>query len=118
MLPASKTKGNDTEDLARKYLENAGLKFQHSNYSCKLGEIDLVMLDKDGTLIFIEVRYRNNSRFGGAALSVTPAKQRKLSRTAQYYLQRLHYTPPCRIDVLAFEGRDQVNWIKNAIAGF
>ena len=76
------------------------------------------MSEADGTLVFVEVRYRNNARFGGAALSVTPAKQRKLSRTAEFYLLRLPHMPPCRIDVIAFEGSDRIEWVKNAIAGF
>ncbi len=118
MLPVSKKRGDNTENLARKYLEDAGLIFLQNNFSCKLGEIDLIMTDTDNTLVFVEVRFRNNSSFGGAALSVTPAKQRKLSRTAEYYLQRLSYTPSCRIDVIAVEGTGRINWIKNAIAGF
>ena len=84
------------------------------NYHGKYGEIDLIMRDKK-TLVFIEVRYRNSSAFGGAEASVTPQKQQKIIRTAQQYLQQ-HYRsePECRMDVVAIDKNNKINWLKNA----
>lgn len=85
------------------------------NYWCKLGEIDLIMRHHN-TLVFVEVRYRNNASFGGAAASVTPAKQQKLRRAALCYLQAHQLNESqqsCRFDLIACEG-EQLHWIENA----
>lgn len=103
--------------MACQYLTQSGLKLIEKNYSCALGEVDLIMQDTGNTLVFIEVRYRKNTLYGGAAASVTKSKQQKLIRTAQHYLQKQRYLPACRFDVIAVEN-NQINWIKNAIDGF
>ena len=79
---------------------NHGLRLVERNFRCKGGEIDLIMQD-GSTLVFVEVRKRADQRHGGAAASVTPAKQARLILAAQLYLQRylqLHpVTPACRV---------------------
>jgi len=67
-----------------------------------------------GPLVFIEVRLRRRNDFGGAAASVTPAKQRKLLAAARQYLATLKTLPPCRFDVVALSGDDAPDWIRNA----
>jgi putative endonuclease len=91
------------ENLAREYLQHSGMKFLLKNYRCKVGEIDLVFRDKD-TLVFVEVKLRQNSYFGPAALAVTPAKQKQVIKTAQFYLleKKLHDLP-IRFDVVGVE---------------
>jgi putative endonuclease len=79
----------------------------------RAGEVDLVMRERDGTLVFVEVRARSSAGFGGAAASVTATKQRRLLFAAQHYLQRLANLPPCRFDVVAVEG-GQIEWIRAA----
>lgn len=84
------------------------------NYWCKLGEIDLIMRDGP-TLVFVEVRYRSHGYFGGAAASVTPAKQRKLRRAALCYLQAQGLNEAqqsCRFDLIAYEGL-ALQWLEN-----
>ena len=93
------------EQRALESLEHAGLKLVERNYRTRFGELDLVMRDGN-TLVFVEVRYRRDSRFGGGAASVGPAKREKLTRAAQGFLQahpRLA-AMPCRFDVVAFDG--------------
>jgi putative endonuclease len=106
-------KGQAGEDAALNYLEREGLALVTRNFRCKGGEIDLVM-QENGTLVFIEVRKRADARHGGAAASVTAAKQRRLITAAHIYLQRYKMPPACRFDVVAIDG-DALNWIKNAI---
>jgi putative endonuclease len=77
------------------------------------GEIDLIMRDRDGTLVFVEVRQRSQRAQGGAAASVGSSKQRRLVRAAQHYLMRLPALPPCRFDVLAIDG-DTIEWLQAA----
>lgn len=106
--------GEQAETDAETYLEQHGLVPEAKNYHCRFGEIDLIMID-DNTLVFVEVRLRNNARFGGAAATVDQRKQAKLVRSAEHYLQRRKGAlPVCRFDVVAFDSPNQVSWLKNA----
>lgn len=109
-----KTDGKTAEQLAAAYLQQNGLQLLESNYHCRFGEIDLVM--RDGKeIVFVEVRLRTNPLFGGAGESITPAKRRKLSLTADHYLMQ-HGTAPCRFDAVLLESLATANlkWLKNA----
>ena len=103
--------GSEAEQRALQYLQAQGLVLVESNFRRVFGEIDLIMQDH-GTLVFVEVRSRAGGRFGGAAASVTPAKQRRLTRAAQAFLQRYRALPPCRFDLLAIDG-GVISWLKN-----
>ena len=105
--------GADKERLAEAYLRRQGLRLVARNYRCRRGEIDLVMRD-GGELVFVEVRYRASSRFGGAAGSVDVFKQRRLIAAAGHYLGANPSPLPCRFDVVAISGADRIDWIKNA----
>jgi putative endonuclease len=108
-------KGSDAEQIAVSYLQRQHLILVTQNYRCRFGEIDLIMRDEN-TLVFIEVRQRANDQFGGAAASITSAKQAKLLRTARHYLSELNSEPPCRFDALLLSGSDgqKIEWIQNA----
>ncbi len=110
-------RGAQAEQLAAKFLQAQGLKLVQQNYSCKHGEIDLIMQDA-ATLVFVEVRLRGGNHFGGAAASITATKQGRLMRTAQHYLAALKHIPACRFDAVLYEGLDgmQPQWIKNAFS--
>jgi putative endonuclease len=112
-LSPKQDQGRRWEQAALAHLKRHGLVLVEANFSCKGGEIDLVMRERD-TLVFVEVRQRADRKHGGAAASITPAKVRRLVRAAQYYLLRLPSTPPCRFDVVAFDG-DQLDWLRNVI---
>ena len=106
-------RGNLNEKHALDYLLSRGLTLVTTNYHSRYGEIDLIMLEKK-VLVFVEVRYRRSNQFGGAAMSVTPAKQRKISLTALQFLQRNKKTQhQCRFDVIAI-GASKTEWIKSA----
>jgi len=111
-LSRKQAQGRAWEQAACKHLEGHGLTLVEANFTCKAGEIDLVMRD-GAMLVFVEVRQRANRDYGGAAASVTPAKQASVTRAAQVYLTRYRAMPPCRIDVVAIDG-GQFNWIRNA----
>ena len=106
------------ETAARDHLVEAGLQPVAANANYRLGELDLVMLDGD-TLVFIEVRYRRDDRFGGGAASVDGRKQRKLVRAAQLFLQRhpRYANGACRFDVVEADGdpaTPRLNWLRDA----
>jgi putative endonuclease len=112
----TKQKGDAAEDRALQYLQGKGLQLVQRNYRTPGrggGEIDLIMRALDGTLVFVEVRKRGNARHGGALASVTHVKQRRIVFAAQHYLLKLSKVPPCRFDVIAFEG-DELQWFKAA----
>jgi len=89
-----------------------------TNFQCKLGEIDIILKDKE-TLVFVEVRYRKQNKFGGASASVDRRKQNKIIKTASHYLQSKNINErfACRFDVFAIESianQLSYNWIKDA----
>lgn len=114
-----KDKGLAAEQLAKKYLIKQGLVALEDNYSCKLGEIDLIMKQRE-TLVFIEVKFRQSIQFGGPIMAITPAKKNKITKTAQFYLQCQglnEYNTQCRFDVITLTGElthPEFNWITNA----
>ncbi|MFO7541901.1 MAG: YraN family protein [Thiobacillus sp.] len=105
--------GQSAEARAEAFLTDRGLTPVARNWRCRFGEIDLIMQD-GATRVFIEVRLRSRSDFGGAAASVTPAKQKKLLAAAHQYLAQLKTVPPCRFDVVALTGNTTPDWIRNA----
>jgi putative endonuclease len=117
ILKAKLTVGQQAELYARKYLEKQGLIWLASNFSCRVGEIDLIMKTCKSELVFIEVRRRSSEKFGGAAASVTASKQKKIIKTAALYLLK-HPTQGqhgVRFDVLAFDGKPaRLTWIERA----
>jgi len=116
LLIMSLAKGYESEQYAREYLILQGLKWIESNYHSRMGEIDLIMRDKE-SLVFVEVRSRASAAFGGAISSITNSKKQKLLKTASLYLvaKKLYDKEIVRFDVLSLEGTPpKINWIKNA----
>lgn len=112
----TKQRGDAAEALALAYLARAGLRLVTRNYRTPGrggGEVDLILRDTDGTMVFTEVRQRASGRFGGAAASVGATKRRRIVFAARHYLMRLPAPPPCRFDVVAIEGT-RVEWLKGA----
>ena len=116
-------RGSIAENLALAHLQAAGLLLVARNYKTPGrggGEVDLIMQsnDTERTLVFVEVRQRASLSHGGAAASVSTAKQRRIIFAARYYLLRLSKTPPCRFDVVSVEGEladsPSVVWIQGA----
>lgn len=116
---STKARGDAAERRALAWLQARGLQLVERNYrvargpSARGGEIDLVMRDGDGTLVFVEVRQRRGGGHGGAAASVTATKQRRLVHAAQHYLLRFAAPPACRFDVVALDG-DGIEWLQAA----
>lgn len=110
--------GAQAEQLAQQYLLAQGFAWVASNVHCVWGEIDLLMC-RDNVLVFVEVKARRRSGFGSAAASVTLAKQRKLSRTAAWFLAESPQwaSHDCRFDVITVDLSSQpahLEWIESA----
>jgi putative endonuclease len=110
---AKQIEGEAAEERALRFLQQQGLTLVERNFRCKGGEIDLIM-HEGKILIFVEVRKRADTSYGGAAASVTPRKQARLVIAAQTFLQRYKMPPACRFDVVAIDA-DSMDWLKNAI---
>lgn len=108
--------GNVAEDRALAHLQAAGLRLLERNYRTPGrggGEIDLIVRDRDGTLVFVEVRSRASDAFGGAGASIGRAKRQRIVFAARHYLQRLGALPPCRFDVVLVQG-ESLEWLQAA----
>ncbi|WP_198386687.1 YraN family protein [Burkholderia ubonensis] len=109
----SKSVGAAFETRARQFLERRGLVFVAANVTMRGGELDLVMREPDGTLVFVEVRARRSVRHGGAAASVGWRKRTRLVAAALRFWARHGAGAPCRFDVVAFEAV-QLVWLRDA----
>jgi len=113
-------RGKLGEQIARRWLEARGLRHILSNYRCRYGELDLVMMDK-GCLVIIEVRYRRHSEYGGALPTITQSKQQKIARATNSLIQsqrKLEHIP-LRFDVLGLSGPPTapvVDWRRHAFS--
>ncbi len=112
----SKQAGDAFEETALRHLQQAGLRLVVRNYRTPGrggGEIDLVMQDLDGTVVFVEVRARSGRDHGGAAASIGAVKRRRIVFAARQYLKRCAAPPPCRFDVVAFDAHG-LEWLRAA----
>ena len=101
------------EDQALKYLLKKGYKMLERNYNGKKGEVDLIMLDKD-TIVFVEVKARDNTKFGLPVEAVTPEKQRNIISVAIEFINKHRYFDyNIRFDVVSIL-RDNIEHIPNA----
>jgi putative endonuclease len=119
----TKAVGDAAELVALAHLRAAGLKLAESNYRTPGrggGEIDLIMKDADGTLVFIEVRQRASHSHGGASASISAIKKKRIVFAARHYLMRFKTLPPCRFDVVLIHGRPgaeeapAIEWLRSA----
>lgn len=119
----TKQRGDAAEDLALAHLQRHGLRLVERNFRTPGrggGEVDLIMREADGTLVFVEVRQRASASRGGAGGSVTPFKQRRIVLAARHFLLRLGSEPPCRFDVVLIDGAidapagPAVQWLRAA----
>ena len=121
-MVTTKRLGDEAEGRALAHLQRHGLTLVERNYRVAAGprrrggEVDLILRDRDGTLVFVEVRRRASAAHGGAAASIGAAKQRSLVLAARHYLLRLATPPPCRFDVVAIDGSD-LEWLQAAFDG-
>jgi len=115
----TKGTGDEAETQALAHLTRHGLKLLQRNYRvaagphARGGEVDLIVRERDGTLVFVEVRARSSASHGGAAGSVTRGKQRRVIYAAQHYLLQFASPPPCRFDVVAIEA-NTLQWFRGA----
>jgi putative endonuclease len=100
-LADQKLLGKWGQKQSEKFLKKKGFKSLTKNFSCKTGEIDLIMVDADGTIVFIEVKSRKDETFARAESAVNHSKRHKLSQTAKFFLRSCNIEDrPCRFDIV------------------
>ena len=107
------------EKRCEKFLKNKGLKTLTRNFLCKTGEIDLVMVDPEGCIVFVEVRTKTDEKFSDVESSITPAKKTRLKRAARYFIATNDIkNRPFRFDIVAIvlghKGSPQIRHYENA----
>jgi putative endonuclease len=107
--------GKQAEEQALRFLKTKGLTLHKANYSCKQGELDLIMADGE-TIVFVEVRKRKHIQYGEGSETVGASKQTKLYRAATHYLieKELYDKVFCRFDIISINQAGLITWIKNA----
>lgn len=112
----TKARGDAAEDAALAHLQAAGLRLLGRRLKTPGrggGEIDLLMCERDGTWVFVEVRQRSSAAFGGAAASIGATKRRRIVLAAQHLVARKHPQPACRFDVVLVEPAG-LRWLRGA----
>jgi len=118
-LADHKLLGRWGEKRCEQFLKRKGLKTLTRNFSCRTGEIDLVMVDTDSAIVFVEVRTRADVTFGTPEESITNSKKAKLLRTAHYFLATNNIdNRPFRFDIVAIvldkTAQPKISHYKNA----
>lgn len=112
-----KSDGNLGEQQACDYLKQQGLQLVEANFSCDIGEIDLVMQDQD-TLVFVEVKYRANENLATVVEQISENQCRRIRQVAQFYLIKAKYNEHLtnlRFDVVAISGFPyELQWLPDA----
>ena len=116
----SRSEGVWGEALVADYLREKGYKLAAHSYRCRFGEIDLIA-EKDGVLLFVEVKLRTNLQYGAPREYVTVKKQEKLRAAALLYLSERELDVPARFDVAEVytdvhrsAGKTRIRYIANA----
>ena len=117
---STKQDGDWGEALVEKYLSERGCRIVEKEWRCRLGEIDLIA-EKDGMILFVEVKLRTNLRYGMPCEYVTAKKQEKLRAAALLYLSMHGLDVPARFDVAEVytdvrhsAGKTRIAYIENA----
>ena len=109
----TKARGQAAEDQALAYLQAQGLRLLGRNYRTPGrggGEIDLILQEPDGTVVFVEVRSRNHSAYGGAGASISQAKRQRIIYAAQCWLLHHGQQAACRFDAVLLSS-GQLQWL-------
>ncbi|MDR3011871.1 MAG: YraN family protein [Chitinispirillales bacterium] len=107
-------KGKAGEDMAVEYLLARGYVIEARNYRTKKGELDIVAVAPDGTLVFVEVKAARSAGCGNPLYRITQAKKKTMISMAQWYMYERQITNrPCRMDVIGIYG-GKVDHIPNA----
>jgi putative endonuclease len=121
LLSDRKLLGRWGEKRCEKFLKRKGLKLLVRNFSCKSGEVDLIMVDAKGGIVFIEVKTRGDEAFAPAESALTEAKKKRLYRAARFFLSAHHIEDRfCRFDLVTVvagrDGHEKITHYENAFA--
>ena len=105
--------GENGEKKAAEFLKQKGWLILSKNYRYKHGEIDIIGLDK-GILVFVEVKYRKNNRFGFPEDFVSTHKRNMVRKTAMHYILKENWTKNIRFDIISITGMEKPEHFEDA----
>ncbi len=106
--------GKQKEELAANFLQHQGVKILERNFSCKMGEIDIIGKDGD-CVVFFEVKYRKSDDYGHAFFAVDNKKKNKICKCACVYCMQNTWVSKFRYDVIGISDT-KIEWMKNAFS--
>jgi putative endonuclease len=106
LLKDSRLLGRRGQKLCEKFLKNKGYKLLERNFSCRTGELDLIMAVPEGVIVFVEVKTRTNEDFVDAEAAITKTKQIRMTRAAKFFIKthKLEHLP-LRFDIVIVMAR-------------
>ncbi|MFH1614314.1 MAG: YraN family protein [Planctomycetota bacterium] len=119
LLADAKLLGKWGEKRSERFLKCKGFVLLERGFSRSAGEIDLVMAERNGTIVFVEVKTRSNEEFDNAESAITSEKKARLVKAARSFIKQHRIEDrPCRFDVVAIvlgrKGRPQIRHYENA----
>lgn len=107
--------GGHYEEIAARYLQNKGYEILERNYRTRYGEIDIIAR-QGKMLVFVEIKFRSGEEYGVPSEAVDYVKRQRISKVALYFYSRHGYEQelPCRFDVIAINGKEQIEHMENA----
>ena len=110
--------GRRGEAVAARFYQKQGTELLTHNYHTRVGEIDLILREPDGTFVFCEVKTRAPDSLATPAAAVDAAKQRRVIASAALYLQAAGQSDePVRFDVAEVTPLDSGRWMVHIIRG-
>lgn len=105
--------GKLAESIARNYLEQLGFEVAEANYRFRRSEIDLIVLNET-LLVFVEVKYRSNQKFGNPEEFVTDNQKNLIIEAADEYIRSINWQKNIRFDIVAIDKNDQIEHFEDA----
>ncbi len=109
-----KTKGIEGEAIAKHHYENLGYEILELNYRFGRAEIDLIALEGEIRLVFIEVKSRSSKTFGEAETFVSEAQQSRIKEAAEEYIFGINWKKDIRFDIVSVDPNGGIEIFEDA----
>ncbi|WP_436514431.1 YraN family protein [Ekhidna sp. To15] len=109
-----KTKGIEGEAIAKRHYENIGCEVLEENYRFGRAEIDLIAMESERLLIFIEVKRRSRRDFGEPETFVSESQQQRIKEAAEHYIFAINWKKDVRFDIVCIDGNGKTEVFQDA----
>ncbi len=109
-----KTKGIQGEEIAKRFYQEKGFEILEMNYRYGRAEIDLITLENESLLIFVEVKNRSRKDFGEAETFVSESQQERIKEAAEEYIFGINWKKDIRFDIACVDQKGKVEVFEDA----